>query len=94
VAQGLFQPIVDEQPALVSQGQGVPAAGLADHAGFGRVAARRIPGALRGGCLFFHRADDDEGHAYVEESEVPAELEEKVRRAALGCPERAIIIEE
>ena len=38
--------------------------------------------------------DDDEGHAYVEENEVPAELEEKVRRAALGCPERAILIEE
>ena len=38
--------------------------------------------------------DDEEGHAYVEENEVPKELEEKVRRAALGCPERAILIEE
>ena len=38
--------------------------------------------------------DDDDGHAYVEESEVPKALEEKVRRAALGCPERAITVEE
>ena len=35
--------------------------------------------------------DDDEGHAYVVENEVPKELEDKVMRAAQGCPERSSI---
>ncbi len=36
----------------------------------------------------------EDGHSMVENPEVPAELEAKVRRAALGCPEDAIILEE
>jgi ferredoxin len=30
----------------------------------------------------------------VENPEVPVELEAKARRAALGCPENAIVLEE
>jgi ferredoxin len=38
---------------------------------------------------------DDNGHAYTDDDEdVPPELEDAVRRAALGCPEGAITIEE
>ena len=33
---------------------------------------------------------DDEGHASVGDAEVPAALEEDVRRAVRNCPERAI----
>ena len=36
---------------------------------------------------------DEDGHAYVEGEEVPAELEEQAQRAALSCPEQAIEIE-
>ena len=41
--------------------------------------------------LFLLREED--GHAYVETEVVPAGLEEKAERAALGCPEQAIVIE-
>jgi ferredoxin len=33
---------------------------------------------------------DEEGHASVSDAEVPAALEEDVRRAVRNCPERAI----
>jgi ferredoxin len=36
--------------------------------------------------------NDDDGHAFVVADPVPAELEDKARRAAIGCPERAIVI--
>jgi ferredoxin len=39
----------------------------------------------------FHLRDDD-GHAYVEDENVPAGMEEAVRRAIDGCPERAICV--
>jgi ferredoxin len=39
----------------------------------------------------FHLREED-GHSYVESEEVPAELEEKVRRAARACPEEAIVV--
>jgi ferredoxin len=35
---------------------------------------------------------DEEGHALVENPEVPAELEAKVKQAATNCPERAITV--
>lgn len=35
--------------------------------------------------------DDFDGHAYVLSADVPVALEESVRRAAAGCPERAIV---
>jgi ferredoxin len=34
--------------------------------------------------------DDEDGHAYVTSESVPEPLEDKVRRAALNCPEMAI----
>jgi ferredoxin len=37
---------------------------------------------------------EEDGHAYVEASSVPVHLEDAVRQAALGCPERAITIED
>jgi ferredoxin len=40
--------------------------------------------------VFFLR--DDDGHAYVSSEEVPPALEDKTRRAALTCPEQAIVI--
>jgi ferredoxin len=33
---------------------------------------------------------DEDGHAYVRAASVPPELEDRVRRAALNCPEIAI----
>ena len=36
---------------------------------------------------------DDEGHAFVTNPEVPAELETKARHAASNCPERAITVD-
>jgi ferredoxin len=39
----------------------------------------------------FHLRDDD-GHAVVAVDPVPAGREEAARRAALGCPERAISV--
>ena len=35
---------------------------------------------------------DDEGHAFVENPDVPAALEDKAREAANNCPERAITL--
>lgn len=35
---------------------------------------------------------EEDGHAYVDDSVVPPGLEDKARRAALACPERAIEI--
>lgn len=40
----------------------------------------------------FHLREED-GHAYVVDEEVAPELEDKVQRAAIGCPEQAIVIE-
>ncbi|WP_082699266.1 ferredoxin [Arthrobacter sp. EPSL27] len=37
---------------------------------------------------------DEDGNAYVESSEVPAELHAKAQAGAAACPERAIVIEE
>jgi ferredoxin len=37
---------------------------------------------------------EEDGHAEVRADEVPAGLEDKARRAALGCPEGAIVVEE
>jgi ferredoxin len=36
----------------------------------------------------------EDGHSTVENPEVPVALEDKVRRAVIGCPENAIIIEQ
>jgi ferredoxin len=38
--------------------------------------------------------NDDDGHAFVVADPVPAGLEDKARRAAIGCPEQAIVIVE
>jgi ferredoxin len=35
----------------------------------------------------------EDGHSMIENPEVPFGLEDKVRRAAMGCPEGAIVIE-
>lgn len=35
---------------------------------------------------------DDEGHAVLLTTDVPVELEDKVRAAARNCPERAITL--
>jgi ferredoxin len=35
---------------------------------------------------------DDDGYCATHEVDVPADLEEQARRAALSCPERAITI--
>jgi ferredoxin len=40
------------------------------------------------------RLRDDDGHADVIDGLVAPGLEDKVRHAALGCPEQAIIVEE
>ena len=39
------------------------------------------------------RLRDEDGHAYVEDEHVPDEFAELARRAALGCPEQAIVVE-
>ncbi len=36
---------------------------------------------------------EEDGHAYTIVADVPAEFEDQARRAALGCPEQAIVIE-
>jgi len=41
---------------------------------------------------FFVLSDED-GHASAPDQDVPPELEAKVRLAAGGCPEQAIVIE-
>ena len=37
---------------------------------------------------------EEDGHSYVESEEVPDHQQEAVRRAALACPERAIVVED
>jgi ferredoxin len=37
---------------------------------------------------------EDDGHSVVIQEQVPVELEESARRAALGCPESAIVIDD
>ena len=37
---------------------------------------------------------DDESYAYVEQEDVPAELQEQARRGAEVCPEQAIAVSE
>lgn len=37
---------------------------------------------------------DDDGHSYVEDENVPPDLQGKARAAEATCPERAIIIED
>ena len=37
---------------------------------------------------------EEDGHSVVKDEEVPKEREEAARRAAAGCPENAIEIEE
>jgi ferredoxin len=41
----------------------------------------------------FHLREDD-GHAYVVVDELTAEQEPLAQKAALGCPERAITVED
>jgi ferredoxin len=48
--------------------------------------------ALAAPQIFLLREED--GHAYVESPDVPAELEDQVRKAVATCPEGAISIEE
>ena len=40
------------------------------------------------------RLGDDDGHAYVDDPDVAPEHEQAVRKAALNCPEGAILISE
>ena len=40
----------------------------------------------------FH-LDDEDGHAYIESPDVPADLRDKARQGASACPERAITVE-
>jgi len=40
------------------------------------------------------RLRDADGHAEVRDLVVPAGLEDAVRRAAVGCPEQAIVLDE
>jgi ferredoxin len=35
---------------------------------------------------------DEDGHSYVTAESIPPELQEKARRAALNCPELAIVL--
>ena len=37
---------------------------------------------------------EEDGHSYVESEEVPEAQQEAARRAASGCPERAIVVED
>ncbi len=37
---------------------------------------------------------EEDGHSFVTQEQVPAGLEEVARKAALGCPERAIEVDE
>jgi Ferredoxin len=40
------------------------------------------------------KLDDEDGHAYVETSEVPADLEAAAVAGMNACPERAITVED
>ena len=61
-----------------------------------RVDASRCQGHTL--CAFaapeLFRLREDDGHAYVEDADVPAALEDKARAAKATCPEQAIIVEE
>jgi ferredoxin len=48
--------------------------------------------ALAAPQIFFLR--DEDGHAYVESPDVPADQEDLVRKAVATCPEGAITIDE
>ncbi len=37
---------------------------------------------------------EEDGHAYVDSGEVPDDQRDAVRRAEIGCPERAIVVED
>ena len=37
---------------------------------------------------------EENGHSYVESEEVPEHQRDAVRRAEIGCPERAIVVED
>lgn len=37
---------------------------------------------------------EEDGHSYVKVTDLTPEMEESVRRAALTCPEQAIVVEE
>ncbi len=45
-------------------------------------------------CPSVFKLRDDDGHAYVLDENVPSEFEADVRRAAAGCPECAIVVDE
>lgn len=40
------------------------------------------------------RLGDDDGLAYVDDPEVPADQEEAVRRAVANCPENALVLDD
>ena len=40
------------------------------------------------------RLREDDGHAYIDDADVPPALEDNARAALATCPEQAIIIEE
>ena len=60
VAHGALQAVVHQQTALVAQGHGIPAAGLADDARRGAIALRHVARAFRRGGLLLDSADDDD----------------------------------
>ncbi len=41
-------------------------------------------------CPEIFQLSDEDGHAFILNDEVPAELEHKVDQAVRGCPEQAI----
>lgn len=43
-------------------------------------------------CPQLFQLSDEDGHAHVEDEEVPAPLEDAVRRAVQSCPEGAIAV--
>lgn len=43
-------------------------------------------------CPQVFKIHDENGHAYLEDEEVPAEFEDMVDQAQRGCPEGAITI--
>jgi ferredoxin len=63
------------------------------------VRVRVLEDACQGHTLCATAAPDlfglreEDGHAFTLHDEVPAELEAQAQRAALGCPEQAIVIE-
>ena len=43
-------------------------------------------------CPDLFRLNDDDGHAYVVQADVPGDLEGSVDQAARSCPEQAITL--